>query len=153
MPADLRTDGVIVCWSYEFDGKVPGTETQLFCLADQEGSVKCPGEPEFEMEAMAQSGRIIEPYRAVYSHDGIDYPCGYRLDDSLVCWTEGQNTFFDPTPIAVEAFAVSDGDSVCWLLPDGAVACWGTIGSPIGTFRSISPGGIARTIRLRHKDR
>ncbi len=137
----LRTDGVIVCWSYEFDGKVPGTETQLFCLADQEGSVKCPGEPEFEMEAMAQSGRIIEPYRAVYSHDGIDYPCGYRLDDSLVCWTEGQNTFFDPTPIAVEAFAVSDGDSVCWLLPDGAVACWGTIGSPIGTFRSISLGG------------
>lgn len=139
----LRADGAIVCWVWGFHigDEVPGSESEQFCLADRDGSVTCPGEPELEMEAMRLSGRIIERYRAVYSHRGIDYPCGYRLDDSLVCWTEDQDTFFDPAPTPVEAFAASDGDSVCWLLPDGAVACWGIIGSPKGEFQSISLGG------------
>ena len=139
----LRTDGAIVCWIWGFHigDEAPGADSELFCLADRDGSVKCPGEPELEMEAMRLSGRLIEPYRALYSHNGIDYPCGYRLDDSLVCWTDDQSAFFDPAPTAVEAFAASDGDSVCWLLPDRTVACWGVIGSPKGKFRSISLGG------------
>ena len=135
----LRTDGAIVCWTFQFDGEIPGAETGLFCIADPEGNVRCPGDPAFEMEAMAQSGRLI--LWDWYSHDGIDYHCGFRLDDSLVCWTEGQTAFADPVPTEVAAFATSDGDSACWLLPDHTVACWGTIGSPAGTFDSISLGG------------
>ena len=134
----LRTDGDIVCWTLKFDAEVPGAETGLFCLADDEGFVACPGEPEFEMEAMEQSGRLID--WQVYSHNGINFRCGYRLDDSLICWNSDQSEIFDPIPKVVEAFASSDGNSVCWLLPDHTVACWGTIGSPTGTFRSISLG-------------
>ncbi len=137
----LRTDGAIVCWTHENYGTVPGAETGMFCVADRAGFVTCPGKPEFELEAMERAGRIIEPYRAFYSRNGNDYRCGYRLDDSLACWVEDHTTFFDPVPIAVDAFATSDGDSVCWLLPDRTVACWGTIGSPTGAFRSISIGG------------
>ena len=146
----LRTDGAIVCWVYRFVHpeigldpiyEVPGADSELFCLADRDGGVTCPGEPRFEMEAMRLSGRIIGPRWGLYSHNGIDYPCGYRLDDSLVCWTDDKSAFFDPAPTAVEAFAASDGDSVCWLLPDRTVACWGLIGSPKGKFRSISLGG------------
>ena len=137
----LRTDGAIVCWIWGFHigDEAPGADSGLFCLADYEGFVTCPGEPEFEMEAMAQSGRLID-WQA-YSHNGIDYSCGYRLNDSLVCWNSDQNEILDPIPTVVEAFATSDGDSVCWLLHDRTVACWGIIGSPTGKFRSISLGG------------
>ena len=135
----LRTDGAIVCWTLEFNGEVAGAETGLFCVADRAGFVTCPGEAEFELQAMAQSGRTID--WQWYSRDGIDFHCGHRLDDSLACWVDDHTSFFDPVPTAVEAFATSDGDSVCWLLPDRTVACWGTVGSPTGTFRSISLGG------------
>lgn len=137
----LRTDGAIVCWDHQSGEEVvPGADSGLFCLSDWDGDITCPVEPEFELEAMEQSGRMIQPYWQVYHHNGIGYFCGHRLDDSLTCWNSDRSEFVDPIPAAVEAFAATDGNSACWLLPDRTVACWGPIGSPKGAFRAISVG-------------
>ena len=140
----LRTDGAVVCWALESGEEIPGANSSLFCLTDGHGSVICPGEPEYEMTAMAQSGRVIT--KGFYSHEEINYTCGYRLDDSLVCWNADRSVFLDPTPTSVKSFAATDEDTACWLLPDDTVACWVRIGiwwgermgAPEGAFRSIS---------------
>ena len=137
----LRTDEAVVCWAFERGEDSPGAGSQLFCLADDDGYVTCPGETEYEMTAMEQSGRVI--LWDVYSHHGTNYTCGYRLDATLVCWYEGTRSFIDPVPILVEAFTATDDNTFCWLLPDHTVACWGRIGTPEGTFRSISIGETA----------
>ena len=133
----LRIDGAIVCWAHRYGEEVPRVDSGLFCLVDGEGGVTCPGEPEFELQAMAQTYL----HRGVYSHSGISYTCAHRLDDSLVCWNYSRTEFLNPIPTAVEAFAGIDGGVACWLLPDHTVACTGHIyNSPEGTFRSISLG-------------
>ena len=132
----LRTDGAVVCWAVEPGEEVPGADSLLVCLADADGATTCPGEPEFEMEAMAQSGWMIR--WEVYSHDGTDYNCGYRLDNTLVCWNADRTVFLDPALTSVRAFAATNDDTACWLLPDHMVACWGSISAPEGAFRSIS---------------
>ncbi len=139
----LRTDGAAVCWAVEPGEEVPGADSQIFCLADVGGATTCPGQPQFEMEAMEQSGRVIS--WEVFSHNGTNYTCGHRLDDSLVCWNEEPNVYVDPRPDSVNAFAAADADTACWLLPDHTVACWvhvttwwGQMSMPEGEFRSIS---------------
>ena len=139
----LRVDGAAVCWAVESGEEVPGSDSLLFCLADASGATTCPGQPEFEMEAMYQSGRVIS--WETFSHNGTNYTCGHRLDDSLVCWNEDRSVYVNPTPDFAIAFAAADDDTACWLLEDHTVACWvnittgwGNFVMPEGTFRSIS---------------
>ena len=139
----LRADGTAVCWAVESGEEVPGADRLLFCLTGSDGSPICPGQPEFEMEAMYQSGRVIS--WEIFSHNRTNYTCGHRLDDSLVCWNEDRSVYVDPTPTSVNAFAAADDDTACWLLEDHTVACWvniatwwGHFSMPEGAFRSIS---------------
>ena len=139
----LRTDGAAVCWALESGEDVPGADSLFFCLGDAGGGTTCPGQPEFGMEAMYQSGRVIS--WEIFSHNGTGYTCGHRLDDSLVCWNDDLSAFVDPVPASVKAFAAADADTACWLLPDQTVACWvhdttwlGQMSMPEGKFRSIS---------------
>jgi hypothetical protein len=141
----LRVDGAAVCWTVERGEDVPGADSLLFCLTDSDGSPICPGQPEFEMEAMYRSGRVIS--WEVYSHKGTNYTCGHRLDDSLVCWNDDQSVYVDPTPTSVRSFAAADADTACWLLEDHTVACWvnittwwGEMSKPEGAFQAISLG-------------
>ena len=139
----LRADGAAVCWAVEPGEDVPGADSRLVCLWDADGGTACPGEAEYEMKAMAQSGQVIN--WEVFSHNGTSYTCGHRLDDSLVCWNGDQSVFLDPVPTSVEAFAAADDNTACWLLPDRTVACWvhintwwGQMSMPEGEFSSIS---------------
>ncbi len=141
----LRADGVVVCWSVEPGEEVPGAGSLSVCLADASGATTCPGHPGFEMEAMERSGRVIS--WEVFSHNGTNYSCGYRLDDSLVCWNEDRSVYLDPTPASVGALAAADADTACWLLPDHTTACWvhvttwwGETNKPEGEFQAISLG-------------
>ena len=140
----LRADGAAVCWAVESGEEVPGADSQLFCLKGSHGSPICPGEPEFEMEAMYQSGRVIS--WEVYSHNGTNYTCGHRLDGSLVCWNEDRSVYVDPTPGSVTAFAAADDDTVCWLLKDHTAACWVNVTTGWGNF--VMPEGAFRSISL-----
>ena len=139
----VRADGAAVCWALEAGEEVPGADSLLVCLGDADGGTTCPGEPEYEMEAMARSGRVID--WEVFSHIGARYTCGHRLDDFLACWNEDHSVYLDPVPTSVEAFAAADDNTACWLLPDRTVACWvhittgwENLSMPDGEFRSIS---------------
>ena len=141
----LRSNGVAVCWTLEPGEEVPGADSLLFCLTGSDASPICPGQPEFETEAMEQSGRVIS--WEVFSHHGTDYTCGHRLDDSLVCWNDERSVYLDPTPASVEALAAADADTACWLLPDHTAACWVHVttwwvemSKPEGEFQAISLG-------------
>ena len=139
----LRADGAAVCWAVESGEEVPGADSLLFCLTGSYGSPICPGQPAFEMEAMHLSGRVIS--WEVFSHNGTNYTCGHRLDDTLVCWNDDRSVYVDPMPTSVNALAAADADTACWLLEDNTVACWvhvttwwGQMSMPEGEFRSIS---------------
>ena len=139
----LRVDRAAVCWTMEPGEEVPGADSLLVCLAEAGGTTVCPGHHDFEMEAMEQSGRVIA--WEVFTHNGTEYSCGQRLDDTLICWNDNRSAYLDPTPTSVGAFAAADADSACWLLTNQTVACWvhltnwwESFSTPEGTFRSIS---------------
>ena len=132
----VRIDGTIVCWSFLSEGLVPLSDAEAICLVNRVDIVLCPGHNGYDRLSMEQSGRLVHN---AFSHNGVDYPCGLRLDETIVCWDAAADAFVAPAPREIIAFSAGDS-SACWILPDATVACWGHIGSPKGTFKSVTVG-------------
>ena len=130
----VRSDGAIACWGKDLGYRTIGLQSNIICGVLPNRATVCPGDDGYNLLAALRSDWVH-----YYDHNGSVYPCGNVPDGKTVCWDPYEETFVGPTPREVAAFSAGD-DSACWLLPDGTVACWGRIGSPVGTFQSVVVG-------------
>ena len=111
-----------------------GLQSNIICGVLPNRATVCPGDEGHNLLAALHAGWVT-----YYDHNGSVYPCGNGPDGKTVCWNPYGEAFVGPTPREIAAFSASD-ENACWLLPDSTVACWGRIGSPAGTFKSIAVG-------------
>ena len=131
----VRIDGIIACWGRDLGYRTLGLQTNVICGVLPNRATVCPGDENYDLLAALHASDWVH----YYDHDGSAYPCGKGPDGVMVCWDPYEETFVGPTPRELAAFS-ADGDSACWLLPDGTVGCWGGFGSPVGTFQSVVVG-------------
>ena len=131
----VRSDGAIACWGHDFWFHKLGLKARITCGVLPNRDTVCPGEEGYDLLATVHASDWVQ----YYEQGGSTYPCGNGEDGAVVCWDPYLERFVDPTPRKVVEFRAF-GESACWLFSDGTVGCWGPVGSPKGTFRSVAVG-------------
>ena len=133
----VRTDGAVACWGNNNWYDELGLQFGITCGVLPNRAMVCPGEDGYDLLARVHAAEWVH----YYEHNGSPYPCAKGTDGAVVCWDPYREGFLGPIAREVVDFD-SLGYSACWILADGTVGCWGEprIGSPEGTFKSISVG-------------
>ncbi len=134
----VRSDGAIACWGSDLGYDRLGLQSEITCGVLPNRDAVCPGDKNYDVLAALHTDWIHD-----YDYNGSRYPCGNGLDGMIVCWDPYEEAFVGQRPREIVGFSAGD-ESACWLLPDGTVGCWGRIGSPAGTFRSVAVGEASR---------
>ena len=134
----VRVDGAIACWGRNLGRHILGLKSRITCGVLPNSATVCPGDEGYDLLARLYS-EWANYYGDYYYHNGSAYPCGNGPDEKTVCWDPYGEAFVSPTAREVAGFSAGK-ESVCWLMNDGTVGCWGTGWTPEGTFQSVAVG-------------
>ena len=129
--------------------RVVAASSTHVCMVQPGGVAACYG--------MATNSMLVVP--STYTFHGVmvgdTYSCGLTTSGNLACW--GAPLSPPPPPRQFFVDAHGGASSVCGLMPNGTVACYGPLSAaavPAGLFQSVTVGptyacGVLRTHGIR----
>ncbi len=124
----VQTDGAVFCWSRHSSAKPPvpdGTFTQVaqglgnVCGVTTLGEIRCVAEAESNVLAPPEGH-----YRAIAIAPDASLACGLRVDGTVACWGNSQDSPGILPPRGAFTSISAGTSTFCGTRQDGSIDCW-----------------------------